>query len=480
MPHPDPDPRAVPQAFVPVEQIRRKKPRADAWAPGELGAIDARLAQFQAQLSPEEREAFTSLLGSGNPALAALGALEPEQILEPDELAVFHALTAAPRPARRTLPSQVVLIMKATLLCNLRCTYCSSWSDKPNAVMSFRVLAHAVHGVLSAPGVRGANFVWHGGETTLRPISFYLKALWLQERFRGPGQTVTNAIQTNGTHLTDDWLEFLKRYDFSAGISLDGPPEIHDSRRVDTAGKPTSERVRAGLRRLQEHGVKHGVLMVVDEDIVSLGAERMLEYLLSLGVRSVSLLNVAPEGDPALASPDEPYLEYGRFVEYLRDLFAIWHPAYADRITIREISDLVARLEGTGGGFCVYGPNCVGRFFTVEPGGEVSHCDKYQQNPAFRFGNVVDTPLADIPAAPALQRAHGYTAAGLDLTRGCEWWGVCHGGCPYDRYVRVVRRGAEHDERCCGLGPLLSDMAQALGVGTSSGSEPIAQAAAPA
>ncbi|MFO8125539.1 carbon-phosphorus lyase complex subunit PhnI, partial [Yoonia sp.] len=33
----------------------------------------------------------------------------------------------------------------------------------------------------------------------------------------------------------------------SVSVSLDGPPEIHDRQRVDAAGRPTSERVRAGI-----------------------------------------------------------------------------------------------------------------------------------------------------------------------------------------------------------------------------------------
>ena len=47
-------------------------------------------------------------------------------------------------------------------------------------------------------------------------------------------------MQTNGTLLTDEWGEFLKENDFLVGISIDGPPEMHDAYRVDKGGKPTS------------------------------------------------------------------------------------------------------------------------------------------------------------------------------------------------------------------------------------------------
>lgn len=448
--------------FVPIEQLRRGRSHVVEADGVDLDAIRARLAEFESTLSPDERAAFESIRGARNPALTALGALPPEDVLSPEEQEVLEHVVSTVHPTRRSLPAQIVLIMKATLHCNLRCTYCSSWSDQPNQAMPFEVLAHATYGALAAPGVRAVTFVWHGGETTLRSPSFYRKALWLQERLRRPGQIVRNSIQTNGTNLKDSWLDFLARYELSVGVSLDGPPEIHDSRRLDIAGRPTSERVRNGLERLRERGIKHGVLMVVDGDVVELGASRMLEYLLAEGIDDVSLLNVAPEGDPAEASEDDPFLCYGDYVEYLRELFGIWYPDYVDRIAVRDLSDLMMRLERGKGSSCIYGGNCVGRYFTIEPKGSVSHCDKYQQNPDFIFGNILETTLADIPASPALLRVRGYVAAGEDLCRGCPWFDICHGGCPYDRYVRVVRRRAPKDERCCGLAPLLSEMADAL------------------
>lgn len=431
----------------------------------EVAKVEGSIAEFASGLSVDEREAFESILGSRNSALAALGGIPAEQILTVEELEIFRDLLSRAPTARRELPSQVVLIMKATRLCNLRCTYCRSWSVNPNQVMGFEVLAHTIHGVLTAAGVCTVQFIWHGGEPTLRPHSFYYKALWLQQQFRRPGQSVSNSMQTNGTHLTDRWLTLLKRYDVGVGVSLDGPPEIHDGRRLDTAGRATSGTIIGGLRRLQERGIRHGVAMVIDDAVVRLGAQRMLDYLLGLGVRKVSLISVVPEGDPTRAERlGEPYLDHARFVEYLRALFRLWFPAFVHRIRFREISDLLGKVAGGPSAHCVSGPNCIGRFFTIEPNGEVSHCDLYQQNPAFRFGNVLETPLGELPGrSPALLRAHGYTAAGLDLCRGCRWFQVCQGGCPYRRYVRVVWRNGAADERCCGLAPLLSDMADALG-----------------
>ncbi len=426
-----------------------------------LASVGRHLEDFAEQLTVSERTALSAVLkiGDRNPALVALASKPPEAVLKPEEVATYEELAAKPAPAGQGLRPGVVLVMKATRYCNLRCTYCRFWADGPNQIMSFEVLARAIHGVLAAPGVRAVDFCWHGGEATLLPIDFYLKALWLQERFRKPGQQVTNSVQTNGTRLKPEWLDFLKRYRFSVGVSLDGPPEIHDSRRLDTAGRPTSERVREGIAKLREHcsNLDQGVLMVVDDDVLALGAERLLEYLLEIDVRNVALLNVIPENDPGA----QPYFEYFKYVDFFRDLFRLWWPDYADRIKFRELADLVEKVQRKRGKLCIFDGNCMGGYLTIEPMGEIGACDKYLGDSDYRFGNVLEMDLADLPAAPSFIAANTFTVRGIKGTNRCPWFEVCQGGCPHDRYLRGQKQ-VPYDESCCGLAPLLSDIAEAL------------------
>lgn len=457
-----PDDDVMSAGLVARSEMRRGQKRLHSSDNAVLDALTGHINRFRRELSANDRLVLDAIIGTRNAAVAALGACSIETVLDEEGRTLVEALARYPMSRDRTLPTQIVLIMKATRYCNLRCTYCRSWSDGPDQSMPFDVLAHTIHSALTAPGVLDVKFVWHGGETTLRPIRFYERALWLQERFRQPGQTISNVIQTNGTRLTDEWLEFLRLYEFGVGVSLDGPPEIHDARRRDAQGRATSAVVVESIKRLAERGIRFGVLMVVDEDVIRVGPQVTLDYLLATGVHQVSLLNVTPEGVPAGDAKDEPYLEYRTFVEYLRAMFRLWYPKHVDDISILEIADLRNMLEGRRRVSCVHGPNCVGRFFTIEANGDIGHCDKYQQNPDFCFGNILKGPLATATKSPVLHRAHAFTAAGLDRCRPCRWYGVCQGGCPYDRYVRIQREGTTHDERCCGLSPLLDEMSEAI------------------
>jgi uncharacterized protein len=49
-----------------------------------------------------------------------------------------------------------------------------------------------------------------------------------------------HTIQTNGTLLDDAWAAFFAEHGFLVGLSIDGPPEVHDTYRVDKGGKAAS------------------------------------------------------------------------------------------------------------------------------------------------------------------------------------------------------------------------------------------------
>lgn len=93
-------------------------------------------------------------------------------------------------------------------------------------------------------------FTWHGGETLMRPISFYRKALELQRKY-GHGRQIDNCIQTNGTLLNDDWCRFFKENNFLVGVSIDGPQEFHDEYRRNKQGLPSFYKVMKGIELMK-------------------------------------------------------------------------------------------------------------------------------------------------------------------------------------------------------------------------------------
>jgi sulfatase maturation enzyme AslB (radical SAM superfamily) len=74
---------------------------------------------------------------------------------------------------------------------------------------------------------------------------------------------------------------------------------------------------------------------------------------------------------------------------------------------------------------------------------------------------VLETGLTGGGLSERLGAVRGENRLAVDRMRECRWFSVCHGGCPHDRYTGE-RRLPGHDGRCCGLAPLLDDMAVTL------------------
>jgi len=130
--------------------------------------------------------------------------------------------------------------------------------------MSPGVVETFIRQYLALRDVPEVQFVWQGGEPTLLGVEFFRRVVELQRKYAN-GKTVTNAIQTNGILLDDEWCEFLTEYGFLAGLSIDGPRELHDRYRVDKRGKPTFDAVMRALEFLKKHNTPFNTLTVVND-----------------------------------------------------------------------------------------------------------------------------------------------------------------------------------------------------------------------
>ncbi|NJL31626.1 MAG: radical SAM protein [Phycisphaerales bacterium] len=153
-------------------------------------------------------------------------------------------------------PSRVTVMIKPVgALCNLDCTYCyylptKTIYDGHEKRMSLRTLENVFASVLPRFGDQ-VTIAWQGGEPTLAGLPFFQKAIEYQEKYRRPNQQVSHALQTNGTLLDDDWCSFLAKHQFLIGLSMDGPPRFHDHYRISNRNQPTSDKVLAGMKLLQ-------------------------------------------------------------------------------------------------------------------------------------------------------------------------------------------------------------------------------------
>lgn len=355
------------------------------------------------------------------------------------------------------------VVMKISRLCNLRCTYCTDWRTGPGQSMSFEVMAHAIAACLRDPAYERVSFNWHGGEPTLVPIERYEKALELQARLRHPHQFVRNTMQSNGTRVTPELIDFLQRNAFDLGISLDGPPEIHDRYRVAADGSPTYDEVMAGISQLADAGIPVSALMVVSDDVLAAGADRVFDTFRSLGISHFGLNQVRPVNQPHVPAntPTVNYADPPRYTAFLARLFDRWVEHGDPTIRIREIDSLLRRLGGATPPLCSFAGGCFGLIYQIEPGGDIVHCGHFDGDDRYTLGNAVTDDFADILDSATFRARVAENEAELDALRACPEFDVCNGWCPHDRYLSV-RHNPAHRPDCCGLAGLIGHIRSRL------------------
>lgn len=385
--------------------------------------------------------------------------LKQDPTFNSKELKELQLIDSVSLPDNVATTSRVVLVLKATRLCNLRCVYCNVWSDKAGQVMSFATIAKVVREALCMPGIKQVDFVWHGGEITILKPKFFRKLIALQERYRCPGQVISNSVQTNATNLTEEWLGLISVLELDVGISIDGPPEVHDQRRPTATGEGSSKVALEGLRRLRDAGVNHGVLVVVDMETMAYPVDDLLGYFVDSGIHALDFLNYVP-GNDDLSRGERPinFVSFPQFVQWMRDVYRIWDSQYRTALNIRFIDDLSESLqdqrESTN---CYFSGSCEKKVFTIDVDGSVSPCDKFIGGPASVYGSIHQEQLATIVAAHSKLREHADEAGDMNVMADCRWHSFCRGGCPHDR-IAARRFDQNFNRACCGLSDLLDDI----------------------
>ena len=221
----------------------------------------------------------------------------------------------------------VQLIIKVAERCNLNCSYCymynhadQSYLRRP-AFMSDEVFAQLLVRVYEYCDRRPKHrmsLVFHGGEPMLMGTERFRRFTNLAREKLGE-KLKSLQLQSNATLVDDDWIVALRELGVTVGVSMDGPPEIHDMFRVDHAGKGSHAVVLNGLRRLQEHGLLSSVLCVVNPAHSGIG---VYCYFRSLGITRMNFLFPDATHDVK----ERLYGQYGKtpVADYLIPVFDEW------------------------------------------------------------------------------------------------------------------------------------------------------------
>jgi uncharacterized protein len=343
-------------------------------------------------------------------------------------------------------------------VCQIKCDYCfylekrALFGQGEDYRMPDDVLAAYTAQYVRSQPTPEVEFVWHGGEPTLRGLDFFRKAVALQAPYRGE-KTIRNVLQTNGMLLTDEWCAFFKEHDFFIGLSLDGPREIHDLYRKGRADEPTFDAVMRGLRLLQKHGVEFNVLACVGRET----AHKPLEVYQFFKDEGVTFIQFTPiverEPDaptvklglwlspPAVLERAEPNtrvtpwtVEPERYGDFLIAVYDEWVRKDVGAVFVMNFEWALNAWMGEGSPVCVFARQC-GRAVAVEHDGSVYACDHYVYR-EYRLGNVKTDNLGEMVEQSVASGFGPHKETTLPRwCRECDVLEMCWGGCPKHRFA---------------------------------------------
>jgi len=351
--------------------------------------------------------------GAGGGFLALLR--QRKVLVEPGEEDLLLLTRQYERNARCFGAGLLGLTICPTLRCNFRCPYCFEHSQQDGPVMSADTVARLLRFIQGSREVGHLSIIWYGGE----PLLAFPRIVDITEKIEALDVTFDGAsLVTNGYLLDAEKIARLNALRINAiQITLDGPEEVHDRRRVLAGGGPTFQRILGNVAALMASSYEGTCTIRVNVDKHNL--PRFLELRASLLERFAGkrLMVNAAQVDSSL------------------------RPEYdtACNLSLREWADFTLGLHRSGVAFpsgSFYPTRnldsiCVAVMhheYVVGPEGELYKCWSDVGKPAMVIGNIhADDPVTN--AALRAQYCSGTDAYSDAECRSCDVLPICGGGC---------------------------------------------------
>jgi uncharacterized protein len=323
------------------------------------------------------------------------------------------------------------LMLLPSLACQAHCRYC--FGPNRGEAMPVTVFDAALEWIdRTTPPGEALVLTFHGGEPLLAGKEWYRRSLpLLKQRF---GARLTLHLQSNLWLLDDAFCELLHKYEVHVATSLDGPEEINDRQR----GAGYFERCMAGIGTARRRGLSVGVICT----FTPLSApyyRQVFDFFAAEGLTFSVHEAVCALGN----SPGELTLPPDEAAGLMVDLFDY----YLETITRSRIStfDRMARvIAAQEGGLCTF-RDCLGKYLTISPGGEIFSCNRFVRHPAWQLGSIFDCPDTEMLArSEAWQKLRQREQSVPKECGDCTHFEYCMGGCPYN----AITCGMQRDPYC--------------------------------
>ena len=327
--------------------------------------------------------------------------------------------------AARFVQHNLGLTIAPTLRCNFGCSYC--FEDPGGATdMDARTMEDLCAFVkFLMPRMRTVGITWYGGEPTLRidiirTLSRRFRSICQENNVRYGAGMITNGYLLD--QLTDE--DFKELALGSIQITIDGPRDVHNSRRPLRGGGDTYDRI---IRNVKRIAILNRCQVSLRVNVDQLNVSYVRSLLLDLKGHGLDehpsvIVNLAPVhalskfcrniDHHCLAPSQYSAIEPDLYIEAARSGF----PYACYPIT----------PWGTCGATRLHA-------YVVDPDGHLQKCWNTVGHPDKRVGHISDLKLAEPllhTGTPLLQRWLNWDPLQTDCSQ-CRYFPLCQGGCPF-------------------------------------------------
>jgi uncharacterized protein len=323
-------------------------------------------------------------------------------------------------------PPYAQWVVKASKLCNLRCTYCYEY---PNLADVSRMSPDQLAAMFSHIAERyertgrTMDFVWHGGEPLMHELEYFDRIGELQRSIFGSHAVpYTNSIQTNLTILTEPILERFKTFFQNVGVSID----LFGNQRVNIAGRPSEESVLTNMQRLKDEGILFGCITVLSQATAP-HVEQIYRFFEDIDT-SFRLLPIYRTGFPG--QQGRHALTPAEIVRVFQDVVDIWLSS-TSTIHVLPIEDYIGHVvrflsAGTASPRFYNKLEAEVVYIVDTDGSLYSNADAYDLS--LSHGNVFEQSLREMEASARYRNAVAAAHERMSLTCStCKFHGACSG-----------------------------------------------------
>lgn len=330
--------------------------------------------------------------------------------------------------------------------CNLNCSYCYIPAPlrKSGAHMSAPKLLKAL-GLLKdyfkagLPRGQKPQIIFHGAEPLLNKQAVFTAINRYRKDFRF-------GIQTNGTLLDEDTLEFLTSRDISIGLSLDGHTHgVADKLRRSWSGEGVSRKVTEVIGRLKGYHNYSVICTVTKENMSSQSG--IIEFFHHMEVPTCMLnpVRCTLPGGYRQKPPDEEIATH--YVNALDRAYQLYRTTGRKLVVANFANILIGILAPTARRLmCDISPCGGGRcFFAVSSRGDMFPCSEFIGIKKFKGGNIFKDNIGSVLKTAPFRSVTERRIENITPCSRCAIRHFCGSPCPAEAWTingSMASRGA--------------------------------------